>query len=126
MTANKFLNRLVTAILALAALAAFFGPGPLRAITASADEAPGAYVVTGRLNVRTGPGVAFAVVTRLDQWQTMTLLARNAAASWVNIRLPNGLEGWVNAYYIRASIAIVNLPVAGTNPMPAATGTVTV
>jgi uncharacterized protein YgiM (DUF1202 family) len=126
MKANWFLNRLLTSVLGLAVIAASFGPGPLGAVTASADGTPTAYVTAGRLNVRTGPGVGFAVVTRIDQWQTMTLLARNSAATWVNIRLPNGTEGWVNAYYIRASVPVVDLPVAGAAPSPAATGTVTV
>jgi len=126
MKTNWVISKLVTPVLALAILAAFLGPSPLGAVPALADEAPGAYVTTGQLNVRTGPGVGFAVVARIDQWQTMTLLARNRAATWVNIRLPNGTEGWVNAYYIHASISLVKLPVAGATPVAAATGTVTV
>lgn len=126
MKANWVMSRLVTPVLALAILAAFLGPGPFGAATAWADDGPSAYVATGRLNVRTGPGPGFTVVTRIDKWQTMTLLARNRAATWVNIRLPDGTEGWVNTYYIRASIPIVNLPVAGAAPAPAAAGTVTV
>jgi uncharacterized protein YraI len=88
-------------------------------------EAPTATVTTGRLNVRTGPAMSYTVVTRIDEGQSMSLLARNSAASWVKIRLPNAIEGWVNASYIRANIALADLPVNGAPATPPATGTVT-
>ena len=116
---------LITTVLAMAVTAALFGAGPMGAVTALADEAPGAYVNTGRLNVRQGPGVGYTVIARIDQWQTVTLLGRNAAANWVKIQLPGGTLGWVNAYYLKASIPIVNLPIAGAAPVPSPTGMVT-
>jgi uncharacterized protein YraI len=117
---------LLSGVCAIALLAALCLPGPLGASDALADGAPTAYVTTGRLNVRTGPGVGYSVITRIDQWQTVTLLARNAATTWVSIRLPNGVEGWVNAHYLQASVPIDSLPVTGATPAPAVTGTVSV
>lgn len=72
-----------------------------------------AVVATGSLNVRYGPGVAYGVFTSLQQGTTVTLLGRNQAATWVKIQLPNGTQGWVNAAFLQASVAIVNLPVVG-------------
>lgn len=99
------------------------------AVPAHADDLPTGVVTTGQLNVRTGPGVSYTVVTRIDEGQTVSLLARNTSATWVKVRLPNAVEGWVNASYIRASVPLADLPVnTSITPAPtpaAATGIVT-
>lgn len=99
------------------------------ATPAHADGQPTGVVITGRLNVRTGPGVSYTVVTRVDEGQTVTLLARNTAATWVKVRLADAVEGWVNASYLKASVPLADLPVnTSTSPAPTptpATGAVT-
>lgn len=77
-----------------------------------------AIVTTGALNVRSGPGVAYGVVTTLTIGQNVTLLGRNEASSWVKVRASGGQEGWVNAAYLQASIAIGSLPVINSGPPP--------
>ena len=122
-TTVRWLSAFLLALVLGGALA--FSVAPARA----ADGLPTATVNTGRLNVRTGPGVSYTVVTRIDEGQSVSLLARNSAASWVKIRLANGIEGWVNASYLWASVFIADLPVNGsTTPAPTpvpATGTIT-
>ncbi len=90
-----------------------------------------ALVATGALNVRSGPGVTYSVVTVASQGQTVQMLGRNANSSWVKIRLSNGTEGWVNAYsdYITPSVAVSSLPFADSPaapepPVPVAPGAV--
>lgn len=90
-----------------------------------------ALVATGALNVRSGPGVTYSVVTVASQGQTVQMLGRNANSSWVKIRLSNGTEGWVNAYsdYITPSVAVNTLPFADSPaqpepPVPVAPGAV--
>jgi uncharacterized protein YraI len=68
-------------------------------------------VVTGMLNVRTGPGVEFPSFTTVSNGAKVTLLGRNAAATWVKIIIPDGRQGWVNASFISTNIPIGNLPV---------------
>jgi uncharacterized protein YgiM (DUF1202 family) len=123
-TGIRWLSIVLLALLVSGALTSLAAPAQ------AADGLPTAYVNTGQLNVRTGPGVGFSVVTRIDEGQAVSLLARNSAASWVKIRLPNAIEGWVNARYLRADVLLGDLPVNDTSTpaptaVPAATGTVT-
>jgi uncharacterized protein YraI len=74
---------------------------------------PTATVVNARLNVREGPGTAFAILQVLGQGDRVTLLARNEWNTWAQVRTPNGLVGWVYAPLLQTSIPIANLPVAG-------------
>jgi uncharacterized protein YgiM (DUF1202 family) len=88
-----------------------------------------ALVATGALNVRSGPGVNFSVITVASQGQTVMLLGRNANSSWAKIRLGNNTEGWVNASLLTPSVAISSLPLADSPaapepPVPVAPGSV--
>jgi uncharacterized protein YgiM (DUF1202 family) len=82
---------------------------------------PGTAVVTAfRLNVRTGPGTNFPIITKLSQGDVVALAGfRNAASTWVTVALPNGTVGWSSATYLRTSIPVTSLPVApGTGGQP--------
>ncbi|MCC6191930.1 MAG: SH3 domain-containing protein [Anaerolineales bacterium] len=130
MKSSKVVHLLSLAVLVLALAAGAFGPAsPVEAAPAlegTTTEAS-ATVATGRLNVRTGPGVNYTIVTRIDLGQSMTLTGRNLSATWVRIRLPNSIEGWVSARYIQASIPIADLVVTSTtSPTPAPTPTAVV
>jgi len=72
---------------------------------------PSAYISFKWLNVRSGPGNAFNLVTRIEQGETISLLGRNADGSWVQVRLPGSQLGWVPAPYIEANIPIASLPI---------------
>ncbi|MBZ0319378.1 MAG: SH3 domain-containing protein [Anaerolineae bacterium] len=80
-----------------------------------------ATVNTGALNIRSGPAPDFAIVTTLQRGGGMNLIGRNADASWVQVQLTNGLQGWVNVKYIIANGNLYNLPITsgGTVPPPA-------
>lgn len=82
---------------------------------------PGSAVVTAyRLNVRTGPGVEFAIISRLNNGQTVPLTGfRNGNGSWVQIALNSGATGWVSSTYVTTNVPIMNLiPITGTTPPP--------
>lgn len=68
-------------------------------------------VNTGRLNVRSGPGIEHGVITVIDRGTSVTLTHRNAASTWARIILPNGTQGWVNASYLRTNVTISSLPI---------------
>ena len=72
-----------------------------------------AVVATGALNVRSGPGVSYTVVTVVQQGQTLQLLGRNANSGWAQVRTPSGHVGWVNATLIHSSVPIYTLPIVG-------------
>jgi uncharacterized protein YgiM (DUF1202 family) len=68
-------------------------------------------VVTGMLNVRTGPGAGYPSFTTISNGTQVTLLGRNAAATWAKVILPDGRQGWVNASFLSTSVPVINLPV---------------
>jgi uncharacterized protein YgiM (DUF1202 family) len=82
-------------------------------VTESGLAAATAVVNTYALNVRSGPGVGYGVVAVASQGQHVTLLGRNSAGSWAQIRLANGRVGWVNASFLQPSVAINSLPITG-------------
>jgi LysM repeat protein len=73
---------------------------------------------TGALNVRTGPGWWYPIITRFFRGTILPLgQFRNADASWVQVIIPSGQTGWVNASYVISSVPISSLPVFGA-PTP--------
>jgi uncharacterized protein YraI len=68
-------------------------------------------VITGMLNVRTGPGVGFMAFTTVSNGATVTLLGRDASAGWAKVILRDGRQGWVNASFLSTSVPVLNLPV---------------
>jgi uncharacterized protein YgiM (DUF1202 family) len=78
---------------------------------ALAQTGNGIITNVGRLNVRTGPGTGFPVVTILDAGANVMLIGRNPDTTWLQIQLAGGTIGWVNARYVTASIPIGSLPV---------------
>ncbi|MBZ0295914.1 MAG: SH3 domain-containing protein, partial [Anaerolineae bacterium] len=71
------------------------------AVPALAQQA-GQVVNASRVNLRSGPGVGFPVVTILGRGQQLTVISANVDSSWLQVRLLNGTTGWVNARYIAA------------------------
>lgn len=69
-----------------------------------------AYISFKWLNVRSGPGNGYDLVTRIEQGETISLLRRDANGAWVEARLPGGQVGWVPAAYIEANVPIAGLP----------------
>lgn len=82
-----------------------------------------AVIGTGALNVRSGPGIGYGVVTTVYQGNVVSLLGRNADGSWAKIRTAAGQAGWVNVNYITPNVAISSLPVLDA-PTLTATGIV--
>ncbi|MEZ4682608.1 MAG: PA14 domain-containing protein [Caldilineaceae bacterium] len=71
--------------------------------------------ITGaaNLNMRSGPGVQYAVVTVLAQDQSVSLIGRNRTTSWIQIQLADGRTGWVNRRYLNSDAAFRTLPITG-------------
>lgn len=69
---------------------------------------------SGRLNIRSGPGTSSAVVGKAQAQETLRVLARNDAASWVQVALPGqeGEIGWVSADYVQLTADVEELPVS--------------
>ncbi len=75
-------------------------------------------VNTGALNIRSGPGPGYDVVTIAFQGTAVTLVGRHSENNWVKIRLNNGAEGWVNSTYINAGVPTATLPIIQDSQHP--------
>lgn len=74
--------------------------------------APGtAIVTTGALNVRTGPGIGFPVITTIQEGTLVMVLARNLDGSWYKIQLANGTIGWSSSLYLQFVVPPEDLPI---------------
>jgi uncharacterized protein YraI len=71
-----------------------------------------ASVNTGKLNVRSGPGLQFGAIATLPYGFGVRLVARNEEANWVYISLANGVTGWVNVNYLYTQFRVWDLPVS--------------
>jgi hypothetical protein len=85
-------------------------------------------VVSGvRLNVRSGPGTDYRIVTKAYPDEVFLAVGRNSAGSWIEVEVPDLDEtGWVSSELVLLSDPIVGLPVTaedGEEPVgaPAAT-----
>jgi LysM repeat protein len=92
-------------------------------MTVMAQAGTVATVNTGRLNLRSGPGVAFAVITSVPANTDVTLIGRASSGSWVQVQLANGQQGWMNATRLRTFADLTKLPVTYNtgstgNPLP--------
>ncbi len=84
----------------------------------SAQVGAAAYVNTGRLNVRSGPSVAFSVLTSVPNNTQLILLGRALNSTWVQVNTPTGVVGWVNSTYTRTYADLSLLPITYNQPVP--------
>ncbi len=107
MTRHKTLQRLLIIGLLVALLAGLVVP----AMTVSAQAGSVAAVDTGRLNVRSGPGIIFSIITSIPFNTVVTLVGKASDGPWVQVRLADGTVGWVNSINIRTYADMTTLPV---------------
>jgi len=63
------------------------------------------------LNMRSGPGTSYSIVTVLTYGITADMLGRNTTTTWVKLKLVDGRIGWVNLSYVTPTIPFSSLPV---------------
>jgi len=60
---------------------------------------PTVFVVASVVNIRTGPGMKSKVVTTVRKGDELELLGEDGP--WCNVRLSNGMEGWIFKKLVR-------------------------
>jgi peptidoglycan/LPS O-acetylase OafA/YrhL len=73
------------------------------------------------VNVRSGPGKAYAGVTVAHKGEALAVLGRTADAGWFIVRTSEGVQGWAYADPLTLYKAVDLIPVAGIPAMPQAT-----
>ncbi|MDR3576661.1 MAG: SH3 domain-containing protein [Anaerolineaceae bacterium] len=91
-------------------------PAPTKAPQPSAVSQVKASALNVGVNVRSGPGTSFNIVSGLVQNDMADVIGRNSDTSWLEIITPKGVKGWVNASVISVTGATNGLPVV--TPMP--------
>ncbi len=81
--------------------------------TVKAQAAGSGLVLTGKLNVRAGPGVGYAIIGTVSEGDIVGLISRTADGTWLEISTPTGLVGWVSSAYIQVVVPPIDLPVSG-------------
>jgi uncharacterized protein YraI len=79
-------------------------------------------VAPGAVNIRSGPGLNYAVIGTLNANITMPIVGRNADATWWQIEITNGTIGWVSNAVVSASntggVPVVEAPPPPPSPTP--------
>lgn len=104
---SHYRRLLIAALILIAALAL--------AVPAVAQTTPTSAVVnTGLVNVRENSSVGFRVIGTAGLGTTVEMLGRNPDSSWAQVRLPNGLVGWVGTAHLNAVMKFSDLPQTST------------
>jgi hypothetical protein len=93
-------------------------PAPPAAITSTATPTATllAEVIAKGLNVRSGPGVQYGVLTEAKAGDQFPVLGRTARNDWVQIALPTGEPGWISTGFTRLSGPVAELPIVTVAP----------
>ncbi len=75
-------------------------------------------ILASQLRVRSGPGSFYGTVGYANWGVKVTILGRDARASWVKVRDARGTTGWVSVFWVRISpnTRYIDIPLA--NPIP--------
>lgn len=89
-----------------------------------ATKSPSGIVLADLLNLRTGPGLNYQVISMLGICTPVSLIGRSSDNAWLEISLPGNLGGWVFSGYMQTNIDISKLKVTtGTGgPLTSASG----
>jgi hypothetical protein len=87
-------------------------PQPL--VTGSASAAPVLEVLVQGLNLRSGPGVGYAIVGNATRGQLLPVLGQTSGCAWIKVRFGEGKDAWTSgaAIYSRLNVPCGNVAVA--------------
>ncbi len=77
-------------------------------------------VNTGAVNVRSGPGYGYPIITIAYQGYTFTLLGRTADNAWAKVQMVDGTQGWVNFGALDTTVPASSLPITDAPVTPPA------
>ena len=75
-------------------------------------------VNTGAVNVRTGPGYGYPILTIAYQGYTVDLLGRTGDNAWAKVQMADGTQGWINFGALDTTVPANSLPVTDTPVTP--------
>jgi hypothetical protein len=103
--------------------------GGLNQLTVELESGVVARIITEVANLRVGPGLSFDIVLEVQQGQVFPIINVSNDGLWVQVRTPEGIEGWLFTSLIEiegdlSTINQVTAPPTGGTSGPAATSTI--
>lgn len=92
--------------------------GAADAEDAAEPETPTAYVVPATMNVRGGPGTAYARVGAAAQGTALAITGVTPAGDWYRIEQADGSEGWVSAGLVTTAGPMANVKQLADDEIP--------
>lgn len=93
-------------------------PGSIAALPVITEFPPIAYVRTGHLNVRSGPGLIYQPIAVVAEDTQIFLIGRSSDNNWVLALIDMNTAGWVATGPIEANVSINSLPLRQAPPAP--------
>lgn len=76
------------------------------------------YVESEQLNVRSGPGGGYEILTTELEGATLRLTGRSADNAWLQVVLADATVGWVNSAFLTSGPVISTLPIIDISSTP--------
>lgn len=118
-------ERVMAAVAAASGVAPAKQPTPAANLTTKPEESakvaemlPEAAVQVKRLNVRTGPGITYAVVDGVQLGERLSIVGQVDNCAWLQIVTPDGKIGWVSAakQYVTYTVSCEQITADGFRP----------
>lgn len=100
----------VPSVLPAAPTASLTAP-PATPVLATATLPPSEAALAFESNLRDGPGLDFDVITVLEAETVVTVLGRDETTSWLFVRTPGNLVGWVAVIQFQEGLELDMVPV---------------
>lgn len=93
-------------------------PIPTATFTPTPEPTLQATVAVSLIYLRSGPDAAYPEKVILGEGEELTIIGRNTAGDWFQVRLINGMEGWVFADLVSPVFGAEILPIRTPLPLP--------
>ncbi len=97
-------------------------PAPSPRPTSSPTPLPGPHLATvtgsSALRVRSGPGLGYFVLGKLEASTGVTISGRTADSSWMYVEAAPDRRGWVDSTYLDAQYPLAAAPIVAPPPLP--------
>ncbi len=79
---------------------------------------PGTVTTQGTVNLRVFPSTDAGIVAEVGVGQVATVLGRNPAGDWYNVRVPGGLTGWMRGDLLQLNVGAIEAIYDATPSIP--------
>lgn len=93
-------------------------PTPTETAIATPTPLPDAIVLNPVVNIRTGPGTVYDVISQVMQEDELQITGRNQSGDWLVVTTPNGIRGWISASLLQINTPLQTVEQVASPPTP--------